>query len=178
MARIILRRLERHTPALLTGVQIQILLNLTARAFHTPKRSVWRLPPGEALGRYAELTRHCMGGDPDRLYREAFRLGVRLRRITGFTDSADIEMFALFEEMGLRPVVTPKLLNRTPAALQEPSADTHFSLTMIFGIGREDGPSDLGAVDKMDAATAELGVRLKCLPGRIAPSRFIDFPPP
>ena len=104
LARIVLHRLERHTPALLTGIQIQILLNLTARVFHTPKLSVWRLAPGKALGRYAEFTRQCMahGGDADRLYQEAFRLGARLRRITGFTDSADIERLVFYLYRNLR----------------------------------------------------------------------------
>ncbi|MBQ9345942.1 MAG: hypothetical protein IJT94_01210 [Oscillibacter sp.] len=104
LARAVLRRLELHTPALLIGVQIQILLNLTARVFHTPKITVWRLTPGEALGLYVEFTRRCMahGGEADRLYREAFQLGARLRRITGFTDSADIERLVFYLYRNLR----------------------------------------------------------------------------
>ena len=83
IARKLLRRLEGHTPALLVGVQLQILLNLAARAFHTPGKSVWRRAPGQALREYAEFTVGCMrrgGAEPENLYRSAFDLGKHLRR--------------------------------------------------------------------------------------------------
>ena len=99
IARNLLRRLERHTPALLVGVQSQILLNLAARAFHAPGKSVWRRAPGEALREYAEFTVDCMrrgGAKPENLYREAFDLGERLRRLTGFTDAEDMERLIFY----------------------------------------------------------------------------------
>ena len=99
IARKLLRRLERHTPALLVGVQLQILLNLAARAFHTPGKSVWRHAPAQALREYAEFTADCTrrgGAKPETLYREAFDLGQRLRRLTGFTDAADVERLIFY----------------------------------------------------------------------------------
>ena len=99
IARNLLRRLERHTPALLVGVQLQILLNLAARAFHTPGKSIWRHAPAQALREYAEFTVRCTlrgGAKPETLYREAFDLGRRLRRLTGFTDAKDIERLIFY----------------------------------------------------------------------------------
>ena len=99
IARKLLRRLERHTPTLLVGVQLQILLNLAARAFHAPGKSVWRHAPAQALREYAEFTVRCTlrgGANPDNLYREAFDLGKRLRRLTGFTDAEDIERLIFY----------------------------------------------------------------------------------
>ena len=95
IARKLLLRLERHTPARLVSVQSQILLNLAARAFHTPGKSVWRLAPGQALREYAEFTLRG-GANPENLYREAFDLGKRLRRLTGFTDAEDIERLIFY----------------------------------------------------------------------------------
>ena len=105
IARKLLRRLERHTPALLVGVQLQILLNLAARAFHAPGKSVWRRAPGQALREYAEFTVGCMrrgGAEPENLYRSAFDLGKRLRRLTGFTDAEDIERLIFYLYRNLR----------------------------------------------------------------------------
>ena len=99
IARKLLRRLECHTPALLVGVQLQILLNLAARAFHAPGKSVWRRAPGQALREYAEFTVGCMrrgGAEPENLYRSAFDLGNRLRRLTGFTDAEDAERLIFY----------------------------------------------------------------------------------
>ena len=98
IARKLLRRLERHTPALLVSVQLQILLNLAARAFHAPGKSVWRHAPAKALREYAEFTARCTlcGAKPENLYREAFDLGNRLRRLTGFTDAEDIERLIFY----------------------------------------------------------------------------------
>ena len=96
IARKLLCRLERHTPALLVSVQSQILLNLAARAFHAPGKSVWRLAPGQALREYAEFTAGRTGASPEYLYRTAFDLGRRLRRLTGFTDKKDVERLIFY----------------------------------------------------------------------------------
>ena len=99
IARNLLHRLERHTPAWALSVQSQILLNLTARAFHAPGKSVWRHAPAQALREYAEFTVRCtLCGDakPENLYREAFDLGKRLRRLSGFTDAADVERLIFY----------------------------------------------------------------------------------
>lgn len=97
--------LERHTPEWVIRLQMQILMDTTARGFGVKSRRIAYLPADEALRAYAEFTvqcvETCMGSRPgrdareerhaiaSRLYREAYRTGSRVRRITGLTESAD-----------------------------------------------------------------------------------------
>ena len=106
--RTLLRSMEGQTPAWFPGFQIQILLDLTARGFGMEKRQVWNLSPEQALQEYAEFTVSCMNsapGDRDlqRLYRNAYAAGYRIRQITGFTDAADLErlVFFLYRNIGI-----------------------------------------------------------------------------
>ena len=103
---------ERHAVQPAAAVQIQILMGATARAFGVRNRQVWYLPPAEALRRYAEFTVSCMsryeGKEPAadlsrRLYRQAFRLGRRIRVVTGFTSREDLSrlVFFLYRTIGI-----------------------------------------------------------------------------
>ena len=90
---------EKHNSALFTRFQLQLLLNVTARAFGVPGKRIWHLPPKRALREYAVFTENCMKlhhTDPRRLYRSAYALGRRLRHITGFTDSRDLQRLVFF----------------------------------------------------------------------------------
>lgn len=102
----ILGALERHTPGWVICLEIRILMNTTARAFGVPERRLRTWSPETALRRYTAFSVKCMkrgGADPERLYREAYRTGVRVRRLTGFTDQKDLErlIFYLYRNIGI-----------------------------------------------------------------------------
>ncbi len=89
----ILTRLEKHTPDRLLRLQYQILLNTTARAFSVPSEHIRARDPARALREYADFSRSCMErgqAEPERLYREAFRTGARIRRLCGFSEPDDL----------------------------------------------------------------------------------------
>ena len=105
LSRAVLSLLERHTPDRLKSLELQALLNLTARAFRTPGRTVWNKPAGLALLQYANFTTLCMTAikaDPDALYREACAVGRRLRRVTGLTEKRDIERLVFYLYRNIR----------------------------------------------------------------------------
>jgi hypothetical protein len=82
-------------------------MNTTARAFGVPERRLRTWSPEEALRRYTTFSVRCMkrgGADPERLYREAYRTGERVRRLTGFTEQKDLERltFYLYRNIGIR----------------------------------------------------------------------------
>ena len=95
----LMRYLEQHNSTLFLCFQLQLLLNVTARAFDVPGKKIWHLSFKRALREYAVFTKNCMRfnhADPRRLYRSAYTLGRRLRRITGFTDSRDLQQLVFF----------------------------------------------------------------------------------
>ena len=122
----LLTKLEWYSPGLIKSIQIQILLNATAAAFERPGRMVWHLPEKKALAAYAEYTKACLPQRPDaanstagsaansmagsavisrkRIYRCAYRLGLRIRRITGFSGREDRErlVFYLYSNIGIK----------------------------------------------------------------------------
>lgn len=72
--------------SLFRRIELQQVMNLTARAFGQPACRIWTLPCDEALAFYADYTRDnlCGGVDEELLQRmnnEAYRMGRRLRRI-------------------------------------------------------------------------------------------------
>lgn len=102
----ILRSLERRTPDIIASVEIQILLDTTARGFGVKGKRVWNHRPQRALREYSDFTVSCMKRgetDADRLYAEAFRTGSMVRRVTGFRSSRDIEklVFYLYSNIGI-----------------------------------------------------------------------------
>ena len=95
----LLTPLEKHTPECIKSIQIQILLNATAAAFDRPKKEVWHLSGEEALAAYAAFTIECMSGpavDRRRIYQCAYRLGRKIRRITGFSGDRDRERLVIW----------------------------------------------------------------------------------
>ena len=111
----ILRALEWHTPAWVVCLEIRILYNTMSRAFGVPEKKIplWSAeallrggPAGEALRDYAAYSARCLKrckADPGRIYREAYRTGERVRRLTGFTEMADLErlVFYLYRNIGI-----------------------------------------------------------------------------
>ena len=100
----LLHRWEEDTPEIARRVQLQILMDLTAKAFRAPGKRLWTRPWRDGLRLYAEYTReHCEDADPQRLYKMSFAMGERLRRITGFTDADDLRrlVFWLYQGIGI-----------------------------------------------------------------------------
>ncbi len=99
ISRAILGCLEIHTPALVRSVEIQILMKLASVSFQRPEKTVWYLAPDEALDIYADYTVKCMTHirvSPLRLYQGAYRLGERIRRLTGFTKQEDLQRLVFY----------------------------------------------------------------------------------
>ena len=67
-------------------IQLQLLMDLTARAFGRKPLRIWTLPCGEALRTYAAYTHDHLQAEPDeallrRMNEEAYSMGRRLRRL-------------------------------------------------------------------------------------------------
>lgn len=105
---------EKHEPGCVRRLELAALTRLAGRSFGSPEspapvRLYGGLPAltaENALRRYARLTLCCMErceAYPSRLYEEAFRLGSRIRRITGFEDERDMErlVFCLYRNIGI-----------------------------------------------------------------------------
>lgn len=89
-------------------IEIQLLMNLTARALRQKPKSLWMLPNGEALRVYAEFTRDHLQAGPDeellrRMTAEACRMGRQLRRVFFLRQQKDIEQFtiAIYHGIGI-----------------------------------------------------------------------------
>lgn len=100
---------EKHPIELVLRIELQILYNATAKAFHQKGKWIVQIPSEKALQAYARFTQHCMS-NPTRsctfrsdLYRTAFRLGARIGKITGFTESQDLcrLVFFLYKGIGI-----------------------------------------------------------------------------
>ncbi len=99
ICRKILKGLEKYTPGFLIRFQLQVLLNVTARAFDVPGKRIWYQGADQALRAYAAFTIDCMASrqaEEPQLYQEAYRTGKRVRRITGFTESRDLQQLVYY----------------------------------------------------------------------------------
>ena len=70
---------------ILARIELQLLMNLTARALQQPTERIWTLSAGEALRAYATFTRRYLQGTNSqerlsRLNQEAYRMGQQVRR--------------------------------------------------------------------------------------------------
>ena len=95
----LLRAWKRHTPGWVISLELQILLHTTARAFGVQGKRVWQLSPQKALHAYAAFTVSCMRrckADPRRLYKESYRTGRLVRRMTGIRSRDDVEALVYF----------------------------------------------------------------------------------
>lgn len=99
----ILYYLERHPSDIFARIEMQILLQATARAFG--RRGICVLFSGNPLGKYADFTKDCMKtpADRKRLYRISFRLGRKIREIVGFRRPEDLQqlVFLLYRNIGI-----------------------------------------------------------------------------
>ena len=111
--RFLLHCLEKHRPQVFDCLVIRILMNTTAAAFRRDPVPVPVRPGGaaKALGIYASFTKHCMEGphltqpaDRGRLFHYSLVLGRKVRALTGFTDSRDLQrlVFLLYRCIGIR----------------------------------------------------------------------------
>lgn len=87
-------------------IELQILMNTTAEAFDVTPLRILQKSPENALQAYAEFTAECMrkyGGNEERLFACAYRLGSRIRNITGVRDPEDIRrlVFLLYRNIGI-----------------------------------------------------------------------------
>lgn len=89
-------------------VQLQLLMNLTARAFGRKPLRIWTLPCGEALHVYAAYTRDLLLTEPDevllgRMNEEAYSMGRRLRRLFRIKSQAAAERLVvqLYRNIGI-----------------------------------------------------------------------------
>lgn len=106
ISRRLLNRLEHHTSAFFRRAQIQILADLAADSFGRGKIRIRKGSPAKALKEYAAFTVSCMEAgpaDPDRLFRDAARLGSRIRRASGLTDRSDLQklVFLLYRNIDI-----------------------------------------------------------------------------
>lgn len=90
-------------------IELQQLMNLTARAFCQSSKRIWTLPNDEALRLYAEYTRDNLVDGVEELQlqqmnQEAFRMGRLLRRVFFLRHQAEIEQFiiALYQNIGIQ----------------------------------------------------------------------------
>lgn len=90
-------------------IELQVLMNLTARAFGIPSQRIWTLPTGEALRVYAQFTCEHLKTGVDavllkRMNDEACRTGRWLRRLFFLRRQSDVEQFAiaLYRNIGIR----------------------------------------------------------------------------
>lgn len=94
--------------SLFRRIELQLLMNLTARALGKPSKRIWTLSNGKALRVYAQYTREYLKGHIDqhlleRMHQEAFKMGQRLRMMFHLRKSADVEQFtfALYKNIGI-----------------------------------------------------------------------------
>ena len=94
--------------SLFRRIELQQLMDLTARAFRKPGKRVWTLPPDKGLEVYAGYTAGHLreGVDAELLRRmnlEAYRVGKRLRRIFRIRtqEQAESLIFSLYKNIGI-----------------------------------------------------------------------------
>ena len=86
--------------SLFRRIEIQLLMNLTARAIGKPSMRLWRLSNDEALRIYALYTRSNLQNGVDsamlqRMNGEAFKMGRMLRRVLLLRNQNDVEQFII-----------------------------------------------------------------------------------
>lgn len=94
--------------SLFRRIEIQLLMNLTARAIGKPGKRTWTLSNDEALRAYAEYTRDNLREGVDQhllrqMDQEAYKAGRRLRLVLHLRKQADVEslLAALYRNIGI-----------------------------------------------------------------------------
>ncbi len=95
--------------SLFTRIEIQLLMNLTARAIGKPACRIWTLHNDEALKVYAEFTRDNLQGTVNQqvlqqMHQEACKTGRMLRKLMRLSNQADVERvtIALYRNIGIK----------------------------------------------------------------------------
>lgn len=104
--RALLQRYESGLPEWTHRLLLQILMDTTAKGFGVRPVRVLGSSAQDGLTAYALFTKECMEKHrvpAKRLYRVSYRLGARLRRITGFTAVSDCRslVFFLYRHIGI-----------------------------------------------------------------------------
>lgn len=103
----LLSRLEKKTPDFFRRRQIQILMDLAAESFGVPKEKLRKGSAEKALRQYAGFTCLCMDAgaeEEEKLYQDAYRLGDKIRQITGLTEDEDLHrlIILLYRNIGIK----------------------------------------------------------------------------
>lgn len=106
ISRRLLSRMEKHTPRFFYRIQIQALADLAADSFGRERIRISRGSHAQALKEYAQFTELCMEtctADPERLFRDAYDLGAKVRRLSGLTDRSDLQklVFQLYRNIDI-----------------------------------------------------------------------------
>ena len=88
--------------SLFRKLELQMLMNLTARALDKPVKRIWTLPNSKALQVYAEYTCEHLACSKNwtlmqQMNDEAYRVGKRLRKIFHLRKPTDITFLAVSE---------------------------------------------------------------------------------
>jgi len=108
----ILKALERHTPRWVICLEVRVLCGTTARGFGVPARRIRAWSAEKALMEYAVFSARCLRqvkADPERLYREAYRTGERVRRLTGFTERKELQRLVFYLYRNIRILMDGQL---------------------------------------------------------------------
>lgn len=102
----LLDRWEWNPPERFRVMQIQILADMTAKAFDVSPIRIRTSSADRALKKYGAFTKYCTRKgktDPRRLYGVSYALGQRIRRASGFTNGEDLKrlLFFLYRNIGI-----------------------------------------------------------------------------
>lgn len=103
VSRALLRAWERNPGGAAGRIRLQLLMNATAAAFG--KRGQVLLFARDPLARYAAFTKACLAGpcEAESLYRAAYRLGQRVRALSGLRKDEELQrlVFVLYRGIGI-----------------------------------------------------------------------------
>lgn len=128
ISRKLLNRFEKYMPQNLRRRQLQVLMNLAAKSFGMPRETLGKGSAAEALRQYADYTCRCMRGAgvlgsgaeeggtnrstlEETLFRDARRLGEKIRRITGLTADEDLKrlIVLLYRNIGIHMTIDGRI---------------------------------------------------------------------
>ena len=114
ISRRLLSRFEKKTPDVFRRRQLQVLMDLAAESFGVPKEKLRKGSAEKALRQYAGFTCYCMGTrsvEEEKLFQGAYRLGDKIRQITGLTDDDDLKrlIVLLYRNIGIRMSIEGRL---------------------------------------------------------------------
>lgn len=128
ISRKLLNRFEKYMPQNLRRRQLQVLMNLAAKSFGMSRETLGKGSAAEALRQYADYTCRCMRGSgvlesgaeegganrstlEETLFRDARRLGEKIRRITVLTADEDLKrlIVLLYRNIGIHMTIDGRI---------------------------------------------------------------------